>query len=146
MRDCTLSCGRAARNRRGLTVLFQTLLMSLLLVDPVLAGNADVIDVQVHKLMPRVFRFDVTIQHPGEGPIHYVDRWEILDEKGELIDERRFSGPYPGEQPFTRSLSHVTIPVGMRTVTVRAHDTVHGFAGLERQITLDIESRHDLPQ
>ena len=140
------------RNRRGFAVLFQTLLLFqallifLLLVDPVRAGNADVLDVQVHKSMPRVFRFDVTIQHPGEGPVHFVDRWEILDEKGELIDERRFTNPYLGEQPFTRSLSHVTIPIGTRTVTIRAHDTVHGFAGLERQITLDIQTRHDLPR
>ncbi len=99
----------------------------------------------MHKLMPRVFRFDVTIRHPGEGPIHFVDRWEIVDEKGELIDKREFGRPHQGEQPFTRSLSHVTIPIGTRTVTVRAHDRVHGFTGLERQITLDIESRHDLP-
>jgi hypothetical protein len=37
--------------------------------------------------------------------------------------------PGINEQPFTRSLGGVMIPDGITTVTVQAHDSVHGFGG-----------------
>lgn len=33
------------------------------------------------------------------------------------------------EQPFTRVLSGVVIPAVIRTVTIRSHDSVHGYGG-----------------
>ena len=40
------------------------------------------------------------------------------------------------EQPFTRSLSGVVIPEGVDTVTVEAHDSVHGWGGAAVEVTL----------
>jgi hypothetical protein len=40
------------------------------------------------------------------------------------------------EQPFTRSLSGVTIPDGVDRVTVRARDSVHGHGGAS--VTVDV--------
>ena len=74
------------------------------------AAGADITSVSVEKLMPRVFRFDVTVLHEGGSQDHYVDRWEIHTIQGETIDVRELSHPRIDEQPFTRSLSHVTIP------------------------------------
>lgn len=107
------------------------------------AAGADIMSVRIEKLMPRVFRFDVTVLHEGESHDHYVDRWEILTKQGEIIDVRELVHPHIDEQPFTRSLSHVTIPIGVRDVIVRAHDTVHGYAGQVETVHLDIESRND---
>ena len=39
-------------------------------------------------------------------------------------------------QPFTRSLSAVSIPAGVRQVKVRAHDSVHGYSA--REVLVDI--------
>ncbi|MDX1708156.1 MAG: hypothetical protein R3274_06115 [Desulfobacterales bacterium] len=37
--------------------------------------------------------------------------------------------PPENEQPFTRSLSGVKIPAGITTVSIRAHDSGHGYGG-----------------
>ena len=47
-----------------------------------------------------------------------------------------FITPHVNEQPFTRSLSNVVIPVGVKTVIIRAHDSVHEYGG--KVITLEL--------
>jgi len=39
-------------------------------------------------------------------------------------------------QPFTRSLSGVQIPDGIKQVVVRGHDSVHGYGGKEKRVNL----------
>lgn len=82
------------------------------------------------------FRFDVTLQHADEGWEHYADRWEVVSEDGTVFATRELLHPHVDEQPFTRSLSGVEVPAGVRSVIVRARDSVHGYGGEEAAVAL----------
>jgi len=100
------------------------------------AGEADVVGVEVTKQGDGRFRFDVTVRHADEGWDHYADRWEVLGPDGAALGVRELAHPHVNEQPFTRSLSGVEIPVGVSEVTVRARDSVHGYGGREMTVAV----------
>lgn len=101
-----------------------------------MAGVADVVAVKVTQLEGNQYRIDVTIKHKDTGWDHYANAWQVLDEKGNVIGERVLYHPHVDEQPFTRSLT-LTIPTGVKKITVRAKDSVHEFGGVEKTVTLD---------
>ena len=101
-----------------------------------MAGEADVVDVTVSEQGDGVFRFDVTVAHDDTGWDHYADRWEVVAPDGTILGTRTLLHPHENEQPFTRSLSGVAIPPDIDTVTVRAHDSVHGLGGAEMTVQL----------
>lgn len=102
----------------------------LLLSAPSLwAGEADVIDVRARKGASDTYTFHVTVQHVDTGWDHYADKWEIVGPGGAVLGTRVLMHPHVEEQPFTRSLSGVKIPPDIKSVTVRAHDMVHGWGG-----------------
>jgi hypothetical protein len=94
-----------------------------------LAGKADVVGAQAYAGSGNRFRIDVTVKHADTGWKHYADRWDILDPSGKVLGVRKLLHPHVGEQPFTRSLSGVTIPAGVKFVLIRAHDSKHGLGG-----------------
>ena len=100
------------------------------------AGEADVIRVTVVNQGDRLYRFDVTVAHSDTGWKHYADRWEILDTAGNILATRVLVHPHVDEQPFTRSLDNVTLPVTIRTVVIRAHDLVHGYGGKTKTVRI----------
>ena len=100
-----------------------------------LAGEADVIDVQVTAQGETTFRFNVTVQHADEGWDHYADKWDVVTPSGEVLGTRVLFHPHVTEQPFTRS-DTVSIPLGIDQVIVRAHDSVHGYSGAEMTVDL----------
>ena len=104
--------------------------------QPVWAGEADVVDVQASKTSSATYSFDVTVQHADTGWDHYADKWEVLGPDGKVLGTRVLMHPHVNEQPFTRSLSGVQIPPGVKTVTVRAHDKVHGWGGKTMSVDL----------
>ena len=104
--------------------------------SPALAGGADVSAVDILKSGDRVYRFTVTVRHADEGWDHYADAFVIESMDGEELARRTLHHPHVEEQPFTRSLSNVTIPAQYDTVTVRAHDSVHGFTGRASTVIL----------
>ncbi|WP_244423258.1 hypothetical protein [Nitratireductor aquibiodomus] len=71
----------------------------------------------------------------------YADQWDVLDDAGNVLGSRKLLHPHVNEQPFTRSLSGVSLPDGLTHVTIRARDSVHGFGG--REVTLPIPGRGD---
>jgi hypothetical protein len=82
--------------------------------------------------------FSVTIRHADSGWDHYADLWQVMAAgSGEVIGERPLAHPHTNEQPFTRSLSGVTIPSSVKAVVVRAKCTRHGFEGTQVRIALD---------
>ena len=107
------------------------------LTGAAIAGEADVIVVKVKQTGEQLYRFDVTVRHADQGWGHYADRWEVLATDGSIIDTRVLAHPHTNEQPFTRSLSGVKIPVDTRQVTIRAHDSVHDFGGETMVVDLD---------
>ncbi len=74
------------------------------------------------------WRFDVTLRHGDTGWDHYADGWRILDADGTELGLRTLFHPHEHEQPFTRSLSGVSIPDGIDRVFVQARDNIDGWA------------------
>ena len=93
------------------------------------AGEADVVKVDVDANSQGVYNFSVTVSHEDTGWEHYADRWEIVDGDGRILETRVLHHPHVNEQPFTRSLPGVEIPGHLNKLTVRAHDSVHGYGG-----------------
>ena len=114
------------------------LLVALLLpyCSIAIAGQARIIDVKVTDNQGS-FRFDVTLEHADAGWDHYADGWEVISPAGDVLGKRVLAHPHVNEQPFTRSLSGVQIPQGVNTVSIRAHDSVHGYNKEMFEVDLD---------
>jgi len=93
------------------------------------AGEADVVKVKVSKNSKNTYSFVVTVSHKDTGWKHYANKWDIVDGKGTILGTRILHHPHVDEQPFSRSLSGVKIPVHIKTIIVRAHDSVHEYGG-----------------
>ncbi len=100
------------------------------------ADKADVLEVKVHQNGAGLYSFDVTVKHADSGWKHYANKWDILDEKGNVLGTRILYHPHENEQPFTRSLRGIKIPETVKKVTVRAHDSEHGYGG--KELTIDL--------
>ncbi len=112
------------------------LLALLVSVGPAFAGEVDVVDARAVKAGDGSYRFDVTLRHADEGWEHYADAWDVVGPDGAVLATRVLYHPHVDEQPFTRSLSGVQIPVGVTHVTIRGHDKVHGYGGAELTLSL----------
>ena len=93
------------------------------------AGEVDVLQVKVNRRGDNVYDFDVTVTHRDEGWNHYANKWDVVAPDGTILGTRTLHHPHVQEQPFTRSLSGVKIAEGIHRVTIRAHDSVHGYGG-----------------
>jgi hypothetical protein len=101
------------------------------------AGEVDVVEVGVDAQESGNFTFNVTLRHADEGWEHYADRWDVVSVDGATVyGERVLYHPHVTEQPFTRSLSGVAVPAGVREVIVRGHDKLHELGGMELRVTL----------
>jgi hypothetical protein len=110
-------------------------LASALVVGHALAGPADVLEV-VARPSGGTWSFDVTVRHDDAGWDHYADAWRVVGPDGTVYGTRTLYHPHVGEQPFTRSLSGVAIPADVASVTVEAHDSVHGWGGAGVEVAL----------
>ena len=130
--------------RQIVLILFLTLL--LLSAIPVAADSesfqTDTDFAQVEKIR-MVYRSNghwdvyVTVRHNDQGWDHYADRWQVIDEKtGDVLVERILAHPHDNEQPFTRSLSGLVIPEGIRNLRIRSSCPQHGYGGREISIEL----------
>ena len=124
--------------KKYISGLFLTLLASV--SSTVLAGQAEIIDVRVSNNQDS-FRFDVTLKHDDTGWDHYADGWEVISPAGDALGKRVLAHPHVNEQPFTRSLSGVRIPQGVSTVSIRAHDSVHGYN--DKMFKVDLSGSQD---
>ncbi|MEM7023552.1 MAG: hypothetical protein AAF637_13315 [Pseudomonadota bacterium] len=112
------------------------MLATALLAGDVMAGEADVVAVEVSRAGDGTYRFDVTVRHDDTGWEHYADAWDVVAPDGSVLGTRTLLHPHENEQPFTRSLSGVAVPEGIAEVTVRAHDNVDGYGGVEMTVAL----------
>jgi hypothetical protein len=102
----------------------------------IMAGEADVLEVEVSRGADGTWRFDVTVQHADTGWDHYADAWDVVAPDGTVLGTRVLLHPHETEQPFTRSLTGVQIPEDTPEVTIRAHDSVDGYGGQELTVSL----------
>ena len=70
--------------------------------------------------------FHVTVSHADTGWEHYADGWGVYTEGGQELGYRVLHHPHVNEQPFTRSLSNVVVPGGVRSVVIIPRDSKHG--------------------
>jgi len=101
-----------------------------------MAGEADVVKVAVSETTPGTFRFDVSVRHGDEGWEHFANLWQVVGPAGAVLGTRVLVHPHDTEQPFTRSLGGVAIPGEIKTVVIRARDSVHDFGGKEMSVDL----------
>jgi hypothetical protein len=80
--------------------------------------------------------FEVTISSPYDSPDRYADAWRVLAPDGTELAVRELTHDHANEQPFTRSLSGVEIPVGIETVTIQGRDSVNGWGGATFDVAL----------
>ena len=112
---------------KKLLIVFGTVFLAYL---PLIhAGEADVVKVDARKMGDNTYHFSVTVSHADTGWDHYANKWDVVGKDGTVYGTRVLYHPHVDEQPFTRSLPGVVIPAGVKTVTVRAHDTVHKYGG-----------------
>ncbi len=115
------------------------LFICLLLLSPAIhAGEVNIVKVRVE--CPSSCTFSVTLEHGDQGWDHYANQWDVLTPDGELLKSRVLYHPHVDEQPFTRSLSGVIIPLEISQVRIRARDTVHGYSSSE--VTVDLPARN----
>lgn len=119
--------------------VFLVVCFPVLAAAPAAAGDADIVNVQVHRQGGGTYRIDVTVRHADDGWDHYADAWQVVGPDGIVLATRELAHPHVDEQPFTRSLSGVEIPEGITRVTIRARDSVHEFGGEE--MTVDLPGR-----
>lgn len=100
------------------------------------AGQADIEKVDVERAADGSYSFHVTVRHADTGWDHYANAWSVLAPDGTLLGERVLYHPHVDEQPFTRSLSGVSIPDGISKVIVRARDSRHGEGGRSLEVEL----------
>jgi hypothetical protein len=103
------------------------------------AGEADIVEAQARAAADGTWRFMVTVEHADDGWEHYANRWEVVGPGGQILGTRQLTHPHVDEQPFTRSLSGVSLPESVTSVTIRAHDSVHGYGGA--MVTVELPER-----
>ncbi len=99
------------------------------LAGPAVAGEVDVVDATARKDSGGTWTFSATLLHDDTGWDHYADRWDVVGPDGAVLGSRKLLHPHENEQPFTRSLSGVSIPDGISEVRIVANDSVHGTGG-----------------
>jgi hypothetical protein len=96
-------------------------------------------DVVAVKATPRSadrFDFDVTIASPYDTAERYADAFRVKGGDGTVFGERILLHDHADEQPFTRDLHGVVIPVGIRRVIVEGRDRAHGYGGGTIEVVL----------
>lgn len=115
----------------------QAFLLAICGAGAALAGEADVVGVEAVREGAGAWRFNVTVAHEDTGWDHYADKWDVVAPDGTVLGTRVLLHPHEYEQPFTRSLGGVAIPEGVDRVTLRAHDSEHGYGGSEMTVELE---------
>ncbi len=116
--------------------LFLFTVFFLCFVSTAFPGEVDVVAVEFQRVSDGTYNFDVTLKHSDTGWDHFADRWEILAPDGKILGTRVLAHPHVDEQPFTRSLSGVKIPVDVKKVEIRGHDSIHAYGG--KTIVVDL--------
>lgn len=101
------------------------------------AGDVAIVEVKVRCQVD--CSFSVTLQHADTGWEHYANQWDVVSLEGELIKSRVLYHPHVDEQPFTRSLSGVSIPKSVKQVKIRAKDLKHGYS--KQEFVVDLPGR-----
>ncbi len=96
----------------------------------------DVVEVAVTRSYDGTLTFDVTISSPYDAPERYADAWRVVGPEGEVYAVRELLHDHAAEQPFTRSISGITVPNGVEIVQVQGRDLVNGWGGTAMDVAV----------
>jgi len=96
----------------------------------------DVLAVKVRSAGAETFDFDVTISSPYDTPRRYADGFRVKTLEGRVLGERKLLHDHQDEQPFTRDLYAVKIPLTVKRVLVEARDQKYGYGGRIVEVAL----------
>jgi len=99
------------------------------------AGQVDIVFAELVE-GARGWRITVTLRHTDSGWDHYANAWRIIADNGQILGERILHHPHVNEQPFTRSLGPVAIPVGTQAVYIEGQDSVHGTSAQRLRVDM----------
>ena len=105
-------------------------------INHVNANDVDIVAADFRNTGNNQWAVSVTLKHGDTGWDHYADNWQVVDKEGNVLGDRVLWHPHVGEQPFTRSLSGVKVPDGVKTVYITAHDKVHGWTSNKLKVDL----------
>ena len=111
-------------------------LFALTMLNTVEADNVRILAADFHNSGGDNWSVKVTLKHGDTGWDHYADNWRVVDGEGNILGDRVLLHPHVDEQPFTRSLGDVEVPVGTTTVYIEAHDKVHGWTPSRLKVDL----------
>lgn len=89
----------------------------------------DVIEVNVRATGDDRFTFQVTLSSPYDTPQRYADAFRVMTSNDTTLGVRELLHDHASEQPFTRSLTGVTVPSGVSQVIVQGRDQQYGYGG-----------------
>jgi hypothetical protein len=111
-------------------------LLILSVVGAANAGDVKIVAAEFSGQGESLWSVSVTLEHEDTGWDHYADAWRVVDGEGNVLGNRELLHPHVDEQPFTRSLSGITVPEHVRKVFIEAHDKVHGWT--KRRLLVDL--------
>jgi ABC-type oligopeptide transport system substrate-binding subunit len=80
--------------------------------------------------------FALTVVSDDISATEFGDSWELRTLDGDVLATRVLAHEHINEQPFTRSMSGIVIPDGVKTVIGVAHHNVGGYCGETLEIQL----------
>jgi hypothetical protein len=89
----------------------------------------DVVAAEVKAQADGTYQVSATLRSPYDSPDRYADAWRVITPDGVVLGIRELAHDHAGEQPFTRSLGGVEIPMGITEVVVEGRDQVSGWGG-----------------
>lgn len=96
----------------------------------------DVLAVKVERHGSNTFDFDVTVSSPYDSARRYADGFRVVGKDSRVYAERKLLHDHADEQPFTRDLHGVTVPLGISTVLIQARDQISGYGGKVVEVAL----------
>ena len=78
----------------------------------------------------------VTLRHADSGWDHYANGWRLLAPDGRVLGKRDLTHPHVDEQPFTRDLTGIVLPAGLKEILIQPRCTMDGWVGMPTVLVL----------
>ncbi len=96
------------------------LLLLLMMSASAYAHPPQILKAEAKVKTNQLFNIAVTIRHADTGWDHYASEWVVIADDETEIAKRTLYHPHVNEQPFTRSLTDVSLPVDASKITIKA--------------------------